>query len=188
MIPCHICGSDASTGWTKGFVPAPDSQKLALCPEHNTANNRLAVAKAWRSMLESDAANMARTAEYKSGGPYLQTVTVHFNGGGMVSFICLDCSPTQHATLRIKTPDDGCSYIPMQHIREYSVRPCQDAPGPVSTEARATKALEAAPITFLPSSVHVTGDAAAGADSPPAPQAAMPGLLLKTVTPKFSSS
>lgn len=130
MIPCFVCGTDASTGWTKGFAPAPDSQKLALCAEHNTQENRLAVARAWQNMLRSEIASMTDVARAKAA-PFEQLITVHFNGGGMLSFICIACGTTAQNTLRIDAPDGSRTYIPMQHVREYSVRPHmdEDVPG-----------------------------------------------------------
>lgn len=122
MIPCHICGKDASTGWIKGFVPAPDSQKLALCSEHNTRENRLSVVKAWYSRLEQDISSMSTVSRQKAA-PFLHTANIHFIGGGMLSFLCTACTPTEQHTLRIDAPDGSRTYIPLQHIREYSVSP-----------------------------------------------------------------
>ena len=150
MIPCYVCGKDASTGWTKGFVPAPDSQKLALCPEHNTPDNRLAVVKAWRALLEREAAVLTGIAGFKAAAPSLQTATVHFTGGGMLSFTCLSCSPTAQGTLCIESPDGARNFIPMQHIREYSVRPY------AADTAKATpdKDMRTPQAVFPPSSLH----------------------------------
>ena len=150
MIPCYICGKDASTGWTKGFVPAPDSQKLALCPEHNTPENRLAVVKAWRALIEREAAIMTGIAGFRAAAPSLQTATVHFTGGGMLSFTCLSCSPTTQGTLCIESPDGARNFIPMQHIREYSVRPYASD----TAETGPGEPAHTAQIAFPPSSLH----------------------------------
>lgn len=123
MIPCYICGKDASTGWTKGFTPAPDSQKLALCPVHDTPDNRLRVIKEWQEMLLSDIQAVTSIAKHKTSAPTLQMATVRFTGGGMLSLPCLSCAPTSQGTLRLVMPDDSQTFIPMQHIREYSLRP-----------------------------------------------------------------
>lgn len=122
MIPCHICGKDASTGWVKGFAPAPDSQKLALCPEHDNRENRLAVVRAWRDMLDADIATQNTVARQKAQ-PLLHTANIRFTGGGMLSFLCTSCTPTEQGTLRLDGPDGGQTYIPLQHIREYSLSP-----------------------------------------------------------------
>lgn len=149
MIPCYVCGKDASTGWTKGFVPARDSQKFALCAEHNTPENRLGVAKAWDAMLVRDMAVMADVLAFKAAVPSLQTATVHFTGGGMLTFTCLSCSPTEQGTLCLETAPGARSYIPMQHIREYSIRPYF----PEHPERETTEDTGFTP-SFPPSSVH----------------------------------
>ena len=122
MIPCYVCGKDASTGWVQGFVPAPDSQKLALCAEHNTFDNRQLVGRAWRELNERGISAMTSVAKYKAA-PILQVVSVHFTGGGMLSFTCTACTPTDRGTLRIDQADGTHTFIPMQHIREYALRP-----------------------------------------------------------------
>ena len=123
MIPCYICGKDASTVWTKGFAPAPDSQKMALCAEHNTPENRVKVIRAWHKLLEQDVIARTEVAQFKADAPSLKTANVHFTGGGMLSFVCTECAPTPQGTLRIQTPDGGQTFVPMQHIREYTVLP-----------------------------------------------------------------
>ena len=122
MLSCFICGADASAGWVKGFIPAPDSQKLALCPAHDNAENRLAVAAAWQALLNNDIAGQLAVARYRAQ-PKVQTATVRFMAGGMLSFLCLSCAPTEQGTLRIEHPDGEQTFIPMQHVREYSLRP-----------------------------------------------------------------
>jgi len=122
MLSCFICGADASAGWVKGFTPAPDSQKLALCPAHDNEENRLAVAAAWQILLNNDIAGQLAVARYRAK-PKLQTATVRFMAGGMLSFLCLSCAPTEQGTLRIEHPDGEQTFIPMQHVREYSLRP-----------------------------------------------------------------
>ncbi|MDL2316113.1 hypothetical protein LJC59_03420 [Desulfovibrio sp. OttesenSCG-928-A18] len=142
MIPCYICGKDASTGWTKGFVPAPDSQKLALCIAHDSPENRLRVEEAWRELRLHDLATMTELARQKAA-PERNIVSVHFTGGGMLSFICSGCAPTGHGTLRIEQEDGSHTYIPMRHIREYSLHPYAPdaiAPQPASGEVAAPDA------------------------------------------------
>ena len=125
MIPCHICGKDASTGWIKGFIPAPDSQKMALCAEHDNAKNRTQVIRAWRALHERDIVSMTTAARHKAAAA-LQVASVHFTGGGMLSFICTACTPTDTGTLRIDDADGNNTFIPLQHVREYTLRPCAD--------------------------------------------------------------
>jgi hypothetical protein len=122
MIPCHICGKDASTGWNAGFTPAPDSQKLALCPRHDTPQNREIVKDAWHEGHKRGISAMTSVARHRASAG-LHVVSIHFTGGGMVSFACTACAPTDQGTLRIDDADGKQTYIPVQHIREYTVRP-----------------------------------------------------------------
>ncbi|MDR1685879.1 MAG: hypothetical protein LBR82_05470 [Desulfovibrio sp.] len=121
MIPCRICGRDASTGRVRGFAPAPDSQKIALCPEHDTAANREAMEREWRQLLEKETALALSLAGHKAA-PRVYAVTVRFTGGGTLSFTCLSCAPTLQDTLRIEEPDGSLTFIPLRHIRDYTVR------------------------------------------------------------------
>jgi hypothetical protein len=122
MIPCYICNSDASAGWTTGFAPAPDSQKLALCPVHDTPENRHKVEAAWRALQEKDMAAYAKLTRQKAA-PKTQVATVRFAGGGMLSFTCTSAEPTPQGTLRIEQEDGSQTFIPMRHINNYSLRP-----------------------------------------------------------------
>ena len=122
MIPCFICGNDASTGWTQGFAPSPDSQKLALCAEHDNPQNRVLAEQAWLKKQKADLAAFTLVARQKAS-PAVQLASVHFTGGGMLSFTCIDAVPTPQGTLRIEQLDGTQTFIPMQHIREYALRP-----------------------------------------------------------------
>lgn len=122
MIFCYICNKDASAGWATGFIPAPDSQKLALCPEHDTPVNRKLVEMAWNKLLERDLAAFSKVSMQKAA-PATLVATVHFTGGGMLSFTCTSIKPTPHGTLQIDLLDGSRTFLPMQHVREYSARP-----------------------------------------------------------------
>ena len=122
MLPCFICDKDASTGWIEGFVPSPDSLKLALCPEHDNADNRLAVTDAWEKMIRKTMAEQFAMTRHRAK-PIIQMTCVRFTAGGMLSFLCTVCMPTEQGTLRIDHPDGERTFIPLQHVREYSLRP-----------------------------------------------------------------
>lgn len=122
MIPCYICGQDASTSWVKGFTPSPDSQKMALCAEHNNQENRLAVANAWQQQLLADIALRADIVRQRKAQAE-QVLSVHFAGGGMLSFICTACEPTEHGALRVESADGAQTFIPLLHVRDYALRP-----------------------------------------------------------------
>ena len=122
MIPCRICGIDASTNWVTGLPPAPDSQKMALCAEHDTPQNRALVIKDWQQMLTGDIATAASVARHKAA-PEMRLITVRFNGGGMLSFTGTGCTPTEHNSLRIDEADGSRTFVPLDQVREYTVSP-----------------------------------------------------------------
>lgn len=140
MIPCHICGKEASTGWIKGFVPAPDSQKLALCAEHDNLENRALVSEAWNERHKQEISSMTSVARHKAA-PFLQVVAVHFTGGGMLSFVCTSCKPAGQETLRIDDADGNHTFIPLRHVREYSLRPYSESPAVPDVRAGEASAL-----------------------------------------------
>lgn len=122
MIPCHICGKDASTGFIQGLPPAPDSQKLALCRLHDNPANRMTLEETWKKMSASLLRASLAVAEHKVQ-PVLYTVTVNFKGGGVLSVPCSGCKTTEQGTLAIEEKDGGTLFIPVQHIRDYTLRP-----------------------------------------------------------------
>ncbi len=125
MIPCRVCEKDASTGWVKGFTPAPDSQKMALCKNHDTPENRALVTKAWHEAQVRALARTASVAAHKAGDMPMM-VQVRFAAGGMLTFTCRACFPTEHKSLCLESLDGSRTYIPLEHIREYVVRPLRE--------------------------------------------------------------
>lgn len=124
MIPCHICGKDASLGWITGLPPAPDSQKMALCAVHDTLANRATVSREWQKMMAGDIEAVTTVARHKADvDAKTVLVTVRFTGGGMLSFTGVDCKPTEQNTLRIEEADGSLTFIPLQQVREYTVSP-----------------------------------------------------------------
>lgn len=123
MIPCHICGKDASTGWIKGFVPAPDSQKLALCAEHDTEDNRRRLLTAWHLSMVRGIQTTTRIAAYQAIRGTLHMLTVHFTGGGSISMPCLHLSETDHGTLKVESPDGEISFFPVAQVKKYDLAP-----------------------------------------------------------------
>jgi hypothetical protein len=123
MIPCFVCGKDASASWTAGFAPSPDSQKLALCKEHDTPEQRRAVEQAWQEKQTRELAAYSLVAIQKAAH-VKKLATVHFTSGGMLSFTCTDIGPTEHGTLRIEQSDGTQTFLPMHQVKEYSVRAC----------------------------------------------------------------
>jgi hypothetical protein len=123
MIPCHVCGQDASTGWIVGLPPAPDSQKLALCSRHDTPKNRSLLERTWSDLLTRAIAAEESVIRHKASPPARKVITVRFTAGGVLSFVGANCAPTEHNTLCVEEEDGGRTYIPMHQVRDYTVRP-----------------------------------------------------------------
>ncbi len=123
MIPCHICGIDAGTGWVTGYPPAPDSQKMALCPAHDTPDNRKQVRIAWHvAMIKAIQTAEKNTAYFAARGA-MNLLTIYFSAGGSLSMPCAAASVTEHNTLKVQAPDGAVSFFPLQHIRRYELTP-----------------------------------------------------------------
>lgn len=75
-------------------------------------------------MLAGDIAAATATAMHKADFDTQSVlITVRFNSGGMLSFTGSGCRPTEQHTLCIEEADGGRTFIPLQHIREYTVSP-----------------------------------------------------------------
>lgn len=123
MIPCRICGKDASTHWITGFPPAPDSQKIGLCTEHDTPINRKKITRLWKQMLTQKIAETITVPQIQS--EYL--VVVVFMSGEAASYTCTHVLPTDHGTLQITTLDDTHVFIPITQVKTYTVSPMPKA-------------------------------------------------------------
>lgn len=121
MIPCHVCGKNASPGWVVGFPPAPDSLKMGLCPEHDTESMRETVFSLWQDML-SGRIGAKNTATAPAPLLDLQ-VTVLFIAGGSMSFLCEQHTVTSQGTLELQQKNGGSTFIPLHQIKSYTVKP-----------------------------------------------------------------
>ena len=121
MIVCHVCGKDASLGWIAGFPPAPDSQKMGLCPTHDTEELREKVFALWQEMLTQ----RIDTKTLHTDVPFLTDlqVTVLYIGGGSMSFLCEQHSVTPQGTLQLQQKGGGSTFIPLHQIKSYTVKP-----------------------------------------------------------------
>lgn len=123
MIPCYVCGKDASLGWVKGFVPAPDSEKMALCAEHDTEENRRRLLTAWHLFMVRGMQAATRIAAFQAIRDGLHLLTVHFSAGGSVSMPCVGVTKTEHGSLKAQGLDGGTSFFPIAQIRKYDLTP-----------------------------------------------------------------
>ena len=123
MVPCSICGKDSGAHWVTGYIPAPDSQKMALCATHDTPENRKKIRAAWyMAMLETIKTTTKNTAYFVTRGS-LYIISIHFSAGGSLSLPCVEASVTEQNTLKVTAPDGSLSFFPMQHIKRYDLTP-----------------------------------------------------------------
>ena len=122
MIPCQVCGKDSGAHWVIGYIPAPDSQKVALCVLHDTPENRKNCQKTWQLAMQHSIETTTRNAAYYALRALPRMVTILFSGGGSLSVPCLECGVTDHDALKVIAPDGSLSFFPMQQIRRYSIR------------------------------------------------------------------
>lgn len=129
MIPCHICGKDSGAHWVAGYVPAPDSQKMALCADHDTPENRQKIRVAWYKAMVESIRTATRNSAYFATRGALFMLSIQYTAGGSLSLPCLEAGVTDHNTLKVTSPDGSVSFFPMQHIKRYDLTPIAgDAP------------------------------------------------------------
>ncbi len=126
MIPCHVCGKNAETAWVIGFPPAPDSQKMGLCAEHDNPKSRLQVQNAWQELIYSRIAELNRIEAFRQGGD-LQLLSLYFIGGGSISIPCAFFSLTDNNTLKITTHGGELIFFPLAQVRNYALTPLDPA-------------------------------------------------------------
>ncbi|CAK7014448.1 MAG: hypothetical protein DELT_02197 [Desulfovibrio sp.] len=123
MIPCQICGKDSGAHWVTGYIPAPDSQKMALCAAHDTPENRRAIHAAWYASMLDTINTATKNAAYFATRGSLFMLSINFTAGGSLSLPCLGATITDHNTLQVTAPDGTLSFFPMQHVRRYDLTP-----------------------------------------------------------------
>ena len=126
MIPCQICGQDAGTGWIAGYPPAPDSQKMALCKEHDLPENRRAVERDWLKFMRARLAEITRNEEHRYGAAD-RLLSIYFNGGGSLSIPCSAFSITRDLAIKIITPGRESVFFPLAQVRNYALSPLPPA-------------------------------------------------------------
>lgn len=126
MVRCDVCGKEVLSGWICGVVPADDTHKLGLCPDHDTPEQRADVQEKWERLLheklQRTLARERRDAEEKA--PHLE-VTIHYLGGGVQMERCRAYDVNQEGDLLILKEDGLLDFYPLQHIRRFEVK---DAP------------------------------------------------------------
>lgn len=134
MIPCYICGKDIGGGWSIGFPPAPDSQKMGLCDEHDIISHRERVQKAWHELIYNNLKKNTQHAAYRAGD-IPQLLSIYFMGGGSISLPCSSLSTMGGSTgdgkiLKIITPAGEHIFFPLAQVRNYAISPMEHAAQP----------------------------------------------------------
>ncbi|MFV0423300.1 hypothetical protein [Oleidesulfovibrio sp.] len=119
MIPCHVCGQDASTHWILGLTPSCDSFKTGLCTIHDNEENRAAASKAWQKFMYSE---VSKTIRLQASGHKPQyTLTVRYADGGSESMPCLFYSIFENMALQVTPPEGPTRFYLLRYIKSYEV-------------------------------------------------------------------
>ncbi|GFM35436.1 hypothetical protein [Desulfovibrio psychrotolerans] len=136
MVPCFICGKDATGGFIHGFVPAPDSQKVGLCPQHDTLENKKKAILHWIIAMKADVANQNALNAVRLKAPLRYTLSIRYSDGGVVSIPCLSWDITDSNTLQITRLDRTLSFVPLHHVRQFDVTEDAGAAGQEASDRR----------------------------------------------------
>lgn len=123
MVRCEVCGKEVLSGWICGVVPAHDSHKLGLCPEHDNPTNRKATTQLWERLLrEKLEQHLERERVNEQNRPDSFLVTIRYLDGGVVTVPCRGYDVSQNGELLVLKEDGGAEFYPLQHIRRFSVQ------------------------------------------------------------------
>ncbi len=133
MVPCFICGKDSLGGFIHGFVPAPDSQKVGLCPEHNTLENKKKAILHWIVAMKAEVEAQNREHARRLKAPFHYTLVIRYTDGGNVSIPCLSWEITDQNTLQVTRTDKTLTFVPLHQVRQFDVQEIAPGPGPADT-------------------------------------------------------
>lgn len=122
MVPCFICGKDATGAFIHGYVASPDGQKVGLCAAHNTTENKKKAILHWIRAQKAGMAMQIQSAEFKNKAPARYNITIRYTDGGIVTHSCLAWDVTDQSTLQITLPDKTLTFIPLQHVRQFDIK------------------------------------------------------------------
>ena len=123
MVTCHVCGQNAASGWIYGIPPAPDRQKLGLCPKHDTTDNRRNVRRQWIQLMEEEAGRALTHRPDRDAKPLGHEVEIDFLDGGRRTIQCLQYEVMEGKDLLAISVEGEAVFYPLQHIRNFHVRP-----------------------------------------------------------------
>ena len=120
MVPCFVCGKDATGGFIHGYAPEPDGKKVGLCLQHNSTENKKKAILYWIRQQKSDVLRINEINALRMGTAPEQTVTIHFIDGGVANVQCLSWQLVDGA-LQLLKPDKSLTFVPLQHIRTFDL-------------------------------------------------------------------
>lgn len=128
MVRCFICGKDATGSFIHGYIPAPDSQKVGLCEEHNTLENKKKAILFWIRDQKSRIRRHNQLQQHKNTPAHRFELSIHYRDGGIVTENCLGWDVTDGSTLQVTRLDKTLAFIPLQHVKRFNVREIEPKP------------------------------------------------------------
>lgn len=129
MPRCRVCNAETAGGFVLGPPPAPDRQKLGLCPEHDTPRNRELLHKEYELLLrrEADLALAATPPPAKAPAQSFE-LRIRFLDGGVKIVQAGRWEVDRDAGLLVLGEPGRFEFHPLQHIRSFEV---VELPGPL---------------------------------------------------------
>lgn len=121
MIPCHICGQDASTNWVLGLTPSSDCLKTGLCIAHDNEKNRAAATKAWQKFMHDEVAKAIHIHSAGHSHQAYYTLTVRYSDGGSESMSCISHSIFEDMALQVTPPSGATRFYLLRYIKSFEV-------------------------------------------------------------------
>lgn len=122
MVRCLLCGKDATGAFIHGYAPAPDSQKVGLCAEHNTLENKKKAILYWIRDQKAQISRHNQLVQLQATPPKRFELSIHYRDGGVVKERCLEWNVTDGSTLQVTRLDKTLAFIPLQHVKRFNVR------------------------------------------------------------------
>ncbi len=123
MIPCHVCGKDASNHWTLGLTPSSDSLKTGLCAEHDSQEHRSAAAKAWEHHMRHEISRTIDLQARGQGAAASYVLTIFYSGGGTEQVKCATHAIFEDMALQVTTPDGNIRCYLLRYIKSFEISP-----------------------------------------------------------------
>lgn len=121
MVKCQICGAEVFSGWICGIVPAADKDKLGLCADHDTPENRALVQERWEKFMREQMRSTLEQRRKEEKPVVRYAVRINFLGGGVKTLTCRAYDVNQDKDLLVLNEEGELDFYPLQHIRNFTV-------------------------------------------------------------------